>query len=422
MNKKVIKRVVLGELKRYLDKKELMLLVGARQVGKTTLLKMLHDDLIVRGKKTLFLNLDVEEDKKYFVSQSALLKKFELEFGKEKGYVFIDEIQRKQDAGVFLKGIYDLDLPHKLIVSGSGSLELKEKIHESLAGRKIIFEITPISFPEFINFKTDYRYEKKLNDYFDVEKSQVATLTEEYLNFGGYPRLILEDTVAEKRRIIDEIFNSYLERDISLWLGVEKTDAFTSLVKIMAAQTGSLTNHAELANTIGIAQQTVKIFLNYLEKTFILQKVAPFTRNKRKEITKSPIFYFTDVGLKNNAAGSFGRAQSAIEMGHGFENFVFNIIKEKLRWESATVHFWRTKSGSEVDFLIDLGKELLPIETKFQEMKAPKIERPLRNFIEQYQPSRALVVNKNLSDKVLIGKTEIVFLPYWELLNYRLLS
>jgi len=202
---------------------------------------------------------------------------------------------------------------------------------------------------------------------------------------------------------------------------VEKTDAFTSLVKIMATQTGSLTNYAELANTIGIAQQTVKIFFNYLEKTFIFQKVTPFTRNKRKEITKSPVFYFTDVGLKNNASGNFGREQSAVEIGHGFENLVFNIIKEKLRWESATTHFWRTKSGSEVDFLVDYGKELLPIEAKFQQMKAPKIERSLHNFIELYQPSRALVVNKNLSEQVIIGKTKIIFLQYWELLNYSLL-
>lgn len=417
MYKKLIKREILDELKRHLDKKEITLLIGPRQAGKTTLMNMLEEYLVQNSQKTLFLNLDFEEDKKYFVSQSALLKKIELEFGKEKGFVFIDEIQRKTDAGVFLKGIYDFGLPYKLIVSGSGSLELKEKIHESLAGRKMIFEISPITFGEYIDFKTDYRYENRLLNFFEVEKAKTSAFLDEYMNFGGYPRLILAETASEKTRIIDEIFRSYLERDISFWLGVEKTEAFTNLVKILAEQAGGLVNYAELSNTLGISHQTVKNFLWYLEKTFIIRRLTPYFKNKRKEIIKSPIFYFVDVGLKNYSQGVFGRPLGQPELGLIFENFIFNILTEKTRQTPVSIHFWRTKEGAEVDFVVDAGNKLLPIEVKFQQFKEPKIERSLRSFIEKYQPERALVINKDFKTTISIGKTKIDFLPFWETLS-----
>lgn len=199
----IIKRKLFNELKDHLKEKEISLIVGPRQAGKTTLMRSLKEFLDLQNERTVFLNLDFEPDKKYFVSQEALIKKIELEFGKEKGFVFIDEIQRKENAGLFLKGIYDLNLPYKFIVSGSGSLELKEKIHESLAGRKKIFELGTVSFDEFVNFKTDYKYENKLADFFALEKEKTLSFLTEYLNFGGYPRVILEPRFAEKSKEID---------------------------------------------------------------------------------------------------------------------------------------------------------------------------------------------------------------------------
>ncbi len=234
----IIQRELLKELKNHLSEKEISLIIGPRQVGKSTLMLLLRDDIKKKGGKTLFLSLDFERDKQFFISQDSLIKKIELELGREKGYVFIDEIQRKENAGIFLKGIYDMNLPYKFIVSGSGSLELKEKIHESLVGRKRIFELNPVSFKEFVNFRTNYHYKEKLMDFFVVEKEKTESLLGEYLNFGGYPRVIIEEKLREKREIIDEIFRSYLEKDISYLLKVEKLDAFSSLIKILASQIG----------------------------------------------------------------------------------------------------------------------------------------------------------------------------------------
>ena len=157
----MIKRTLFSELVDHLPQKEMSLIIGPRQAGKTTLMEMLREYLDKSGERTLFLNLDIEWDRPHFESQAALIKKIELEIGHQHGYVFIDEIQRKEDAGLFLKGLSDLKLPYKFILSGSGSLELKQKIHESLIGRKRLFELSTVSFEEFINHRTDYRYEDR---------------------------------------------------------------------------------------------------------------------------------------------------------------------------------------------------------------------------------------------------------------------
>ncbi len=412
----MIKRKLFEELKDHLFKKEISFIVGPRQAGKTTLMLLLKDYLKKRGEKTLFLNLDIEQDKEFFSSQSRLVKKIELEIGGQKGFVFIDEIQRKEDAGLFLKGIYDMNLPYKFITSGSGSVELKEKIHESLVGRKRLFELSTLSFEEFTNFRTEYKYENRLSDFFLVESSRVYDLLEEYLNFGGYPRVVLEKELTEKRKLINEIYQSYIERDIYYLLKLQKTEAFSNLVKIMASQIGNLVNLSELSSTLGISVKTVKNYLWYLEKTFIIQKNFPYFKNVRKEITKSPVFYFYDLGLRNFASGDFGFLK---DMGFVFQNFVFNILKEKTRISSSKVCFWRTKDKAEIDFVVDSGKDLIPIEVKYKKLTIPKIPRALRSFIEKYKPEKALVVNLTLDTMIYINQTKILFIPFFRILENR---
>lgn len=415
MNIEFIKRTIFKEIKNHLNKKEISLIIGPRQIGKTTMMMELKKDLELRGLKTLFLSMDFEDNKKFFSSQNSLLEKLKLEFGNSKGYVFLDEIQRKEDAGLFLKGIYDMNLPYKFIVSGSGSVELKEKVHESLAGRKLLFEVYPISFFEFINFKTDYAYENRLESYFSVENNRALILLEEYMNFGGYPRVILEDKLKNKIRIIDEIYSSYIEKDILNLLNIEKSEEFSSLLKILASQTGQLLNYSEIANTVNISLPTIKNYLWYLEKTFILEKITPFFRNTRKEITKSPSIYFYDIGLRNYLIGRFGQINSQNEFGFIFQNLVFNILKTKIMFSNAKINFWRTTGKAEVDFILSYGEKVLPIEVKYKEFKEISVERSLRSFIDKYNPQVAIIVNKNLKSEIVINNTKVQFIPFFEL-------
>ncbi|WP_298268752.1 AAA family ATPase [Geobacter sp.] len=170
------------------------------------------------------------------------VKKIQLEFGGSPGFVFIDEIQRREDAGLFLKGLQDLGLPYKFIVSGSGSVDLKAKVKESMVGRKRVYEVYPLSLTEFVNFRTGYRYADRLPDFFALETARSAGLLTEYLNFGGYPRVVLEAEAREKLRVIDEVYQGYVTRDIAYLLNVEKIEAYGQLMKTLADQAGQIIN------------------------------------------------------------------------------------------------------------------------------------------------------------------------------------
>ena len=412
----MIERTLFSDLAKHLPKKEISVIIGPRQSGKTTLMELLKEHLGKKGERTLYLNLDIEWDRPHFDSQLALLKKIELELGKERGFVFIDEIQRKENAGLFLKGLFDLKLPYKFIVSGSGSLELKERIHESLIGRKRLFELTTITFLEFVNHKTNYKYRNNLSKFFEIEKDKSQQLLTEYMNFGGYPRVVLESERKEKIKIIDEIYRSVLEKDIAYLLKVGKTEAFSSLIKLLSSQIGNLVNYSELSSTLNISHQTLKKYLWYAQKIYLLDLVSPYARNIRKEITKSPVPYFWDMGFRNYSLGIFGHVNSPSEFGFLFENFVFLLLRTQTTLGSTKLNFWRTKDKAEVDFILESGKKITPIEVKFKSFKKEEVPRSLRNFIEKYNPSEAYIINLNFKKTLRIDKTTLFFLPFYELL------
>jgi len=397
-------------------KREIAFIIGPRQARKTTLMKILQNELQKKAERTLYLSLDFEHDKQYFSSQQILLNKIKLEIGKEKGFVFIDEIQRKEDAGIFLKGIYDMELPYKFIVSGSGSIDLKAKIKESMVGRKRIYELYPVSFKEFINFKTEYKFEDRLFDFFSVEKELLEQLLQEYMNFGGYPKIILENELKEKRRIINEIYQGYVEKDISYMLKVEKSEAFSLLIKVLADQIGQLVNYSEISNTLGISLPTLKNYFWYAEKTYILERITPFYRNIRSEISKSPIVYFSDIGLRNYMLGIFENLLRPDDIGFAFQNLVFSILREKTKYTNSSLHYWRTKSGAEIDFVLDLNSSVIPVEVKYKNLSRPVIPRSFENFIEKYKPEKCLIVNKNLKKRIKYKSCEVIFLTIWDLM------
>ncbi len=414
----MIKRKLFNELVDHLPQKEMSLIIGPRQAGKTTLMEMLEAHLDKSGERTLFLNLDIEWDRPHFKSQAALLKKIELELGQEQqGYVFIDEIQRKEDAGLFLKGLFDLKLPYKFIVSGSGSLELRQKIHESLVGRKRLFELCTITFEEFINHRTDYRYEESLADFLAIEKDRAQQLLSEYMHFGGYPRIVMAAEQREKRRLIDEIHRSVLEKDIAYLLKLDKPEVFSALIKILAGQVGQLLNYSEMASTLNVSYATVKKYLWYAQKILLVELIRPYARNVRKEISKSPVPYFWDLGFRNYSLDLFGHLESPAEKGFVFENLVFLLLKEKIRFKAANLNYWRTKDKAEVDFVIEAGKRRIPVEVKYKALKGDKVPLSLRSFINRYDPEQAYIVNLDLSKTSRINKTTLVFMPFYELLR-----
>ena len=410
----MIKRDILPSLIAHLNEKEITLIVGPRQAGKTTVMLVLKEYLEKKGKKTVFLSLDNDSDRHYFKSQATLHNFIKLQLGKSYGYVFIDEIQRQENAGLFLKGLYDQNLPYKLIVSGSGSLELKEKIHESLAGRKRIFELNTISFKEFVHYETAYQYEDRLHDFFVHDLHNPLALLEKYLQFGGYPKVVTDESYEAKTQSIAEIYTSYIEKDIKDLLNVQKSELFTNLVTILASQVGQLTNHNELASTLGLDRETLKNYLWYLDKTFIIRKVTPFYKNVRKELTKSPLYYFLDIGLRNYALNRLTQFNLLTEGGYMFQNFIFRLLAEI---PHTKLHMWRTKGGAEVDFVVTAGIKAVPYEAKYKEITEPNLSKSILSYIDQYRPNRFYIVNKSYKKMLTIAETEVHFIPYFELLG-----
>lgn len=415
MSVTTINRTVLEEIRQDIRREEIAFLAGPRQAGKTTIMKIIQGELLAAGEKALFLSLDYEYDRVYFSSQQSLLKKVELELGSGPGFVFIDEIQRMEDAGLFLKGIQDRGLPYKFIVSGSGSVDLKAKIKESMLGRKRVYEVYPLSLLEFVNFKTDYRYADRLPDFFTLEKARSSDLLLEYLNYGGYPRVVLETESREKLRVMNEIYQGYISKDIAYLLHVEKIEAFGQLMKTLADQAGKIINYSELAATLGISLPTVKNYCWYAEETYILRRITPFFRNIRSEISKSPSVYFSDLGFRNYALGVLGNLQRPDDLGFAFQNLVYLILREKVRWSGARIHFWRTKSKTEIDFVIDTGRSVIPVEVKYKDLAKPSPPRAMDGFVEKYRPPYCLIITKGLQSTVRLRDTEVRFMTIWDL-------
>ncbi len=408
-----IQRRILPSIREHMSAPEMTLLVGARQVGKTTLIRMLLDGLKSAGKQTVFFNLDIEEDMHWFSSQRAFLDRLNFLVGTPAStvYVAIDEIQRKADAGRFMKGLYDMGLPYKFILSGSGSLELKEQITESMMGRKREFFIPPVSFAEFVDYRTDYAYSDRLDVFAQSEGARCLGLLIEYLNYGGYPKVILSQGRTEKLAVLREIYTSYVDRDISAFLRLARPDAYRQMLALLASQSGQLLNVSTLAAQTGVGVETLKRYTYYAEKTFCVSLVRPYFRNVQKEITKSPVPYFFDLGLRNLVLGRLGLLENTSDLGFAFQNFVYQVLIDVFGVPS--VKYWRTTDQAEVDFVVEDSSHggLLPVEVKYMQMKKPVVMRSLQSFIAKYKPKEAWVINLSLANTVMIGDTQVRFVP-----------
>lgn len=410
-----IPRKISSELEEHLTSQEISLILGPRQAGKTTIMLKLVENLREKDRPTAYFNLDVIEDRLHFQSQHTLLDRLEKIVGRRKAVVFIDEIQRLENAGLFLKGLFDLKTGHKFIVSGSGSLELKANIVEPMTGRKRVFFCLPLSFSEFAAFKTGVNFQN-VSENLETNPFERERLINEYLTYGGYPRVVLAPTHEEKINLLKEIYQSYLEKDVQLLLGVEKETSFQTLVKILADQVGNLINRSELSNTLGLAQKTLEKYLFLLEKTFVISLVRPFFRNVRKELRKSPKVYFVDLGFLNLARRNTSLINQPVE-GSLFENACFLRLAEVNPLDS--LNFWRSVSGAEVDFVVNpkTGRDLIPFEVKTSLPKKGVVGKSLVSFISTYQPKHAYFYTLKQKETFKKFGVQISSLPFHLLPN-----
>ena len=377
-------RFLYPKLEKHLKHKNHTIITGARQVGKTSLLKQLFQHLKDSNKAVYLVNLENKETlkslnknvKSIFNKINQTPKKIIDGRTQNRIYLLIDEIQYLDDPTNFLKYIYDeYEYNVKIIATGSSAFYIDKKFKDSLAGRKRIFHLYPLSFEEFLIFKEKKEIQTEV-DYIVSEPSyhseygmNINNLLMEYLTFGGYPAVVLENDKEEKKWLLDELKNSYLRKDI-IESGIEKETKFSILLQILADQTGNLVNKNEIGNTIGLDNKTAEKYVYILQKCFHIDLVKPFFRNIRKELTKMPKIYFNDIGLRNAILGRLDYPQNRADKGEIFENFVYNQLRIKHNQES--IKFWRTTNKNEVDFVI---------EERFNEGYALEVKWDCNKFI-----------------------------------------
>lgn len=413
---KIVKRDIFDGIYKHLGKKEITIITGARQVGKTTILLYLKDKLIkmkVPESSIKIFNLDLFSDLENIKNQTDFVKYLKEELKNEKFlYVFIDEVQRLENPGIFLKGIYDLNLPVKFVVTGSSSLEIKSKMSEALTGRKKVFYVWPFSFKEYVRVK-EPTLSKLLKDkgISQINKNKILGYFYDYAIFGGYPRVALSESNEEKIQILSEIYTSYIEKDIIGYLSVKEPLKYSKLVAILADQVGSGTNFSSISNMLGINIRTLERYIYALETTFIIKAVQPFFTNKQKEIVKMPKIYFIDIGLRNFALRNFNNFLARKDKGNLLENYVFNAL---MRNNNLFVNYWRTKDKNEVDFIVkDFYGNTVPFEVKASEIKRPTVFKNLRIFLEKYHIKKGYIVNLSMEKEEQFNDKSVEFIvPY----------
>lgn len=412
-----IRRTLLAPIRAHLQEPEITLVIGPRQAGKTTLLRALAAELEAQGEAVLFFNLDIDRDALFFESQSQLVERIRFLAGEQKAYIFLDEIQRLPNAGLFLKGLYDRGLPYKWIATGSGSLELKEHIAESLVGRKRNFYLSTVSIQEYIDYATDYQYAGRLPTWCEQDKAGADQMLVHYLTMGGYPRVLTSPDFASKKAALAEIFQGYIERDITALLKLEKSQSFVRLLQLLASRSGQHINFHDLAGKSELSLPTLKKYLWYSEKTFVTASVSPFFRNKEKEITKAPQYYFYDHGLRNYLLDTWSVEDRPEDFGFLFQQLAYHLLRKRYEHSVASIHYWRTQNQAEVDFVVDQGRQLLPIEVKSGKNNRLRIQRSMHSFIQKYKPEEAWVITRHLKATQAIGQTTVLFKPWYLLLE-----
>ena len=358
---KLFKRRIIAELLKYIHTDDILVLHGARQVGKTSILYYLRDVLSAKGKPVYYADL---EDSR----QKTLLDCGPEEFSRhliEKGYdltkklfVFIDEIQYLENPSTFLKLTADHYKNLKVIVSGSSSFEIKTKFKDSLVGRTLEFEVFNLSFEEFALFKGKPLPES-LGGLTAGKIEDLKALYREYALYGGYPKVVLAGPRELKEKYLQQIIDTYVRKDIKDLAKITDTRKFNKLLEALASQSGNILNVTELADTCQLARETVEKYLFILENTYVIKLLRPFSGNIRSELFKAPKIFFYDTGLMQLL---WMKSLPKEVIGNVFETSVFAELVKKYGKDS--VFYWRSKDKKEIDFILKRRGSVLPLEAK----------------------------------------------------------
>lgn len=377
---------------------KISIIIGPRQVGKTTLLRQLHEQM-----GGLFLDLDIYSNFEKVGSYENFINTIILNgYTKTQHtpfYVFLDEFQRYEDLSLVLKNIYDHHPNVKIYATGSSSITIKNHIQDSLTGRKHITYLYPLSFREFLHFKGHDDLVSALDGMQKIQTTkdytklipEVIPYLNEFFVWGGYPEVTLTETQEGKQTVLKDIFDLYLRKDIVEYLKIEKVRSVKILLEQLAVNHGAQTNFNKYANRAGIDVKTAQNYTEIFSETFLLHIARPFFVNKNKEITKMPKVYFLDNGVRNYFINNFTAMEKRADAGVLLESYVIGeLIKTGTPKEQ--IKYYRDKQKHEVDIIIDSVSRQMPIEIKYKKNIAARDITSIKKFMESYRAPKGYIV------------------------------
>jgi len=387
--KRQIDREIRQSLVKGLTQEEVMILYGPRQVGKCVeVWKMIEGLLRIGGSDIFYFNFDVlpieARDPEEF------LRWIKSMLGEGKIYVFIDEAQRLANIGRWIKYLYDLKTGIKWVLTGSASLDLKNRTKESLVGRKIEYFLEPLSLREIV--KDGNMELGKVEKDFEGLNQKLR----EYLVFGGYPGVVTITGPDEKKQKLADISETYLISDISQMYGIEDKQNLKMVAIYLAENIGGILSKNNLSNLTGIGKHEVVKCLEALEGGFVVRKIRSFAKDKTKELTHRSKVYFEDLGIRNALLGKLSSEKILMDRGKLFKNLVIKMLSEKWGWEN--IKYWRTTNQTEVDAVVVKAEgRIEAYEAKYSQLKS--MPKNLVSFGQRYGQ--------------ILDKTEVIWSGNW---------
>jgi predicted AAA+ superfamily ATPase len=354
----VLQRLVQDAIFKWLNKGKVIVVTGARQVGKTTMLKSMFAHSI---NDVLWLNADENRVRTRLsvldiMNLSSIIGKYKT--------VIIDEVQRIENAGLLLKILVDNFKDVQFIATGSSALDISEQIFEPLTGRHLLFHLYPFSLAELYSNKSIFEIENTLSF---------------HLIYGNYPDIVKNQMDAEM--LLKNLANQYLYKDVLVWKDIRKPQLLDNLLKLLAYQIGNEVSIHELSNSLKVSSETVESYINLLEKSFVIFRLNAYSTNPRKEITKMNKIYFWDIGIRNAIIGNFDAVNIRQDIGQIWENFVICERIKMNNWiaPNRKSYFWRNYNQSEVDYIETEQNQITAYEIKWNIHKKYSVTKAFTN-------------------------------------------
>lgn len=389
------RRAIYKELLNDADDSRISILVGARQVGKTYLMKKLAGDL----KHDHYFNLEFSDQLRLFnASESEII----LLLQNSGSNIFIDEFHYVENISKIFKAIYDQAQWNKkdvlkVYASGSSALEMHKHLKESLAGRFKKTWIKPLSYNEFSS------------------NSEIDTSLDEFLLYGALPGtydLKRNPSHKDRQQYLQEILNSYIQKDVKALVAEENISAFNNLIYILADKQGQIISSSNLANEIRVSAPTVEKYLSILEQTFVLYVLKSFSGNLSNELKKSKKYYFYDLGIRNALLKDFSTLKNRQDKGYIMETFIYHYLLGIADSSDTEICFWRTSDDMEIDFIWNRNRIPYPIEVK-SSLRKPEIFPALIKFLRAYPKAPfAVVLNEKIDEEIWHKDRKIYFISY----------